>query len=672
MPLFRQSNISVVGFTVLLNGVHCVVGLTDDVLNAGVVIVLDHRDTDGHADGQVLAVALKALVEPADDILCNAGRVVDLGVAYACDELVAAVTSGKSELVHGALDGARHELQYLVAGRVAVLIVIVLEVVNVDEQNCHLALTGFGQRDLVVDLALDGLAVVKLGQRVEACAGGQLLLALLSAVDIQHDSDDLLGIALLVAQRRGSDKHPDVVAVDVLHTVLIVLELLAVAELLEVLLIALCVLLVELRLEQEAVSEVVGRCAVAELLIEVIGEEYFVGLEIPLENDVVGHLRDGTVSVLADNDLVKQVVERTGHLTVLVVAYCGRDTRFVVAAAYLFEGLLDGLERSCYQDRNNDRARDNHQGYQNSSDYDTVACAQREEVSVLADGAAGDGIKSVLAAGVGDSGVHLLAVLGGVGHDIGYLVVAQTVDQRLERICGVFVEQVDLEVVNDGIIMICRAVRNDYCAVIERASVGRLVEIALCAAGAVELVVYEHRIGTNGLSDEHGRIASAAGRLWVSDIVKIKRALRVAGIRLEIVYAGVGLAGASAEYRAVGAYQHDGVDRSVAIGEVIEIVARLVGGLAGGHSVLHRVIGKDSVCLFVRGVDIRLEGVALVIRHFKYGLAEFLVAALVQHSVRENRVNNHRRDREQHCTYHQHGSDLHIYSPFPFCARRFN
>ena len=130
----------------------------------------------------------------------------------------------------------------------AVLVVVVLEVVYVDEQNRHLGFTRFGKGDLVVDLALDGLTVVKLGEGVEACTGRELLLALLRTVDIQDNADDLQRVAFLVAEGRSSDKNPDVVAVDVLHTVLVVLELLASAQSLEVLLVAFCVLLVELSL----------------------------------------------------------------------------------------------------------------------------------------------------------------------------------------------------------------------------------------------------------------------------------------------------------------------------------------------------------------------------------------------------------------------------------------
>ena len=154
----------------------------------------------------------------------------------------------EAELVHSALYGACNELQHLVAGRVAVLVVVVLEVVYVDEQNRHLGFTRFGKGDLVVDLALNGLTVVKLGEGVEACTGRELLLALLRTVDIQDNADDLQRVAFLVAEGRSSDKNPDVVAVDVLHTVLVVLELLASAQSLEVLLVALCVLLVELSL----------------------------------------------------------------------------------------------------------------------------------------------------------------------------------------------------------------------------------------------------------------------------------------------------------------------------------------------------------------------------------------------------------------------------------------
>ena len=123
-----------------------------------------------------------------------------------------------------------------------------LEVVNIDEQHRHLGLTRFGEVYLVVYLALDGLAVVKLGQRVEASAGGQLLLALLCAVDIQDNADYLYRVALLVAESCGSYQHPDIVAVDVLHAVLVVLELFAAAQRFEVLLVAVRVLLVELRL----------------------------------------------------------------------------------------------------------------------------------------------------------------------------------------------------------------------------------------------------------------------------------------------------------------------------------------------------------------------------------------------------------------------------------------
>ena len=99
----------------------------------------------------------------------------------------------------------------------------------------------------------------------------------------------------------------------------------------------------------------IRRRAVAELLVEVVGERYLVGLEIPLENYVIRHIGNGLVSVLAYYDLIDQIVERARQLTVLVVAYSA-DTSLVITAADLLQSILDLVKRLRYLVGSNDRA----------------------------------------------------------------------------------------------------------------------------------------------------------------------------------------------------------------------------------------------------------------------------------------------------------------------------
>ena len=200
----------------------------------------------------------------------NLGGVVKLRVANARNKLVAAIASRKSVVADNRLNCLCNVLENLVACRVGVVIVVVLEVVYVDKQNRHLALSSLRKSNLIVNLALDCFAVIELSERVVACARGELLLGLLCAVDINHNADNLQRLVILIVEGSRSHKHPDKVAVDVLHTVLVALERLSLFELVEVLSVTVRVVGVELCFKQEAVAEVVGRSAVGELLVEVV------------------------------------------------------------------------------------------------------------------------------------------------------------------------------------------------------------------------------------------------------------------------------------------------------------------------------------------------------------------------------------------------------------------
>ena len=102
-----------------------------------------------------------------------------------------------------------------------------------------------------------------------------------------------------------------------------------------------------LNLKKEAVTEVVGGCTVAELLVEVVREEYIVSLEIPLKDYVIRHFDNSTVSSFTYNNIVYKIVECTGNLTVLVV--CDNvDSCFVVASVHLYKCFFDSLDRLCY------------------------------------------------------------------------------------------------------------------------------------------------------------------------------------------------------------------------------------------------------------------------------------------------------------------------------------
>ena len=96
--------------------------------------------------------------------------------------------------------------------------------------------------------------------------------------------------------------------------------------------VSVSVIRVKFSLYKETVGKVIRWRTITEFLVEVVGERNIVCFEIPLENNVIGHIRDSFVSVFTYNDFINDIVESAGHLTVFVVCY-RTDTRFMIAAA---------------------------------------------------------------------------------------------------------------------------------------------------------------------------------------------------------------------------------------------------------------------------------------------------------------------------------------------------
>ena len=109
----------------------------------------------------------------------------------------------------------------------AVFVVVNLEVINVNEQNCHLALADIDKLDLVINGTLDGFTVIKTRKAVVACSFRKEFFTLLCTVNINDNTDDLSNISISVTDSRSTHKYPYIVAVDVLPAIFVAFEFLA-------------------------------------------------------------------------------------------------------------------------------------------------------------------------------------------------------------------------------------------------------------------------------------------------------------------------------------------------------------------------------------------------------------------------------------------------------------
>mgnify|MGYP000785481814 FL=1 len=109
----------------------------------------------------------------------------------------------------------------------AVFVVVNLEVVNVNEQDCYLALADIDKLNFVINGALDGFTVIKTCKAVVACSFRKELFTLLCTVNINDNADNLSNVSISVTDSRSTEQYPDIVAVDILPAILVAFEFLA-------------------------------------------------------------------------------------------------------------------------------------------------------------------------------------------------------------------------------------------------------------------------------------------------------------------------------------------------------------------------------------------------------------------------------------------------------------
>ena len=347
----------------------------------------------------------------------------------------------------------------------------------------------------------------------------------------------------------------------------------------------------------------------------------------------------------------------------------------MIAAAHLLQGLLNDLEGGCRKNGNHYRACQGYQGQEHCHNDDGISRAGGERSHAALHFRRSDGIQPVLTAHLGNRRVPFFAVLVGVGDDIRQAIVPEGIHNGLEVLRRIVVVEVYSEVVALGVVVVRGGIRNSHGAGgIERASCGSLVEVTGIAA---HLVGYKQGIVANVLVHEHGRLGSAAGGAGACNAVEVQRAglvLRLVYVACEVVDDGVDGALASAEHLSGSGgiirnlYEPDGVNAHVAFCQCGDEICGVVVAGTVGKRLLHRIVFKDSVRVLVCRVNICLEGVTLIIRHLEYRLAELLIAVLLNGLSGEHRIYHHRDDGKNSGAHHQHGSDLHKYSPFPFSA----
>ena len=109
----------------------------------------------------------------------------------------------------------------------AVFVVVNLEVVNVNEQYCYLALADIDKLDLVINGTLDRFTVIKTCKAVIACSFRKEFFTLLCTVNINDNADDLGDISISVTDSCSTEQYPYIVAVDVLPAIFVAFEFLA-------------------------------------------------------------------------------------------------------------------------------------------------------------------------------------------------------------------------------------------------------------------------------------------------------------------------------------------------------------------------------------------------------------------------------------------------------------
>ena len=287
----------------------------------------------------------------------------------------------------------------------------------------------------------------------------------------------------------------------------------------------------------------------------------------------------------------------------------------MVAAAYLYKGLLDGLERSCYKNGYDDSACNCNNGDKYACHNYAVARGQREGICIAVHRAACDRDKSVFAADLDHCGVPLIrgTVCRRVLDYLRLRAVSQAVDPALENIGGVLVIKVYLEVINDIVIVIGGRIRNSHRTVVERASAGRAVKEAL----AGQLVADKQGRAALMLLVEHRGVGSAAGGLGIDYRIVVESAVCVAVISAEIVDDLTGLSGASAEDLAVLVHQRDGIYLRILVYKLHKVISDIIRGFLALDHVLYLGVLQNGLRLLIHRVEVGLQRVALVLCHLE-------------------------------------------------------
>ena len=145
-------------------------------------------------------------------------------------------------------------------------------------------------------------------------------LAFLFLVDIHYNSDDLRGYLVAVIEFRRFYHYPDEVAVDRLYAVFALHEISGTQDTLKVVYVAFLVVLMDVYLIEKAFFHAVVLGAVAELFIEVFGNEHRALFKAYLKNDVVGYLDDCLIALFAFKNVVKQSVKGISYLAKFIRA----------------------------------------------------------------------------------------------------------------------------------------------------------------------------------------------------------------------------------------------------------------------------------------------------------------------------------------------------------------
>ena len=152
----------------------------------------------------------------------------------------------------------------------AVLIVIYLEIVNVNEQYRKPVVSSGDLTNFLVNNIFDGLTIVNSGQRIIACSLYKLHLTPLGSVNIRQHAYNLHYVPVVVTDSGSFHGHPNIIAVNVFPTVGLVLEFLAFLQHCKILAVTLVVLRMHSAFNKETVAEMIRRRTITEFFIKVV------------------------------------------------------------------------------------------------------------------------------------------------------------------------------------------------------------------------------------------------------------------------------------------------------------------------------------------------------------------------------------------------------------------